>query len=108
MKSFWNGFEKQAGILQAGQAMASKVMPKAQAAWQTAKPKMQAAWTQAKPKLDAALVKGKAMAAKGKAEVMKTPQRALGAGLAAGAAGTYALTRPQEAPTQYGAMSAYY
>lgn len=108
MSAFWNGFEKQAGLLQAGQSLAKAVMPKAQAAWQTAKPKMQAAWTQAKPKIQAAGVKGKAMLQKGRAEVMKTPQRALGAGLAAGAAGTYALTRPQETPMQYGAMAAYY
>lgn len=97
MNSFWEGFEKQAGLLQAGQAMAQRMIPKAQQAWQSAKPALQSAVT-----------KGKAMATKGKAEVMKTPQRALGAGVAAGAAGTYALTRPQQTPMQYGASAAYY
>lgn len=97
MSSFWNGFEKQANLLGAGKAFAQRMVPKAQAAWQTAKPMMQSAVT-----------KGKAMATKGKSEIMKTPQRALGAGLAGGAAGTYALTRPTEPPVQRGAMAAYY
>jgi hypothetical protein len=97
MSAFWNGFEKQANLLGAGKAFAQRMAPKAQAAWQTAKPVMQSAVT-----------KGKAMATKGKSEIMKTPGRALGAGLAAGAAGTYALTRPQQTPMQYGAQAAYY
>lgn len=97
MQAFWEGFEKQASILGAGKAFAQRMVPKAQAAWQSAKPVLQSAAT-----------KGKALAVKGKNEVMKTPQRALGAGLAAGAAGTYAMTRPQQTPAQYGAQAAYY
>lgn len=97
MNSFWEGFEKQASFMNAGRAFVQRMVPKAQAAWQQARPVMQSA-----------VAKGKTMATKGQQAVMKTPQRALAAGLAGGAAGTYALTRPSETPMQYGAQAAYY
>lgn len=97
MEPFWSGFEKRATLLQSGAKLVRDMMPKAQAAWQRARPVMQQA-----------AVKTRDLAARGKAEAMKTPQRALATGLAAGAAGTYAMTRPQETPMQYGSMAAYY
>jgi hypothetical protein len=97
MEAFWSGFEKRATLLQSGAKLVRGMVPKAQAAYQKAKPVMQQA-----------AVKTRDFAGKAKAEAMKTPQRALATGLAAGAAGTYAMTRPQETPMQYGSMAAYY
>jgi hypothetical protein len=97
MKSIWQGFEKQASLWDAGKGFIQKMAPKAQAAWQKAKPVMQSA-----------AAKGQTLASKAKTEVMKTPQRALGAGLAAGAGGGYLMSKQRETPMQSGAQAAYY
>lgn len=90
MQAFWSGFEKKATVMGAGKAFVQGMIPKAQAAWQQAKPVMQSA-----------VSKGKAMATKGQQAIMKTPGRAMAAGVAGGAAGAYALTRPREPQPRY-------
>lgn len=97
MKALWIGFEKQASLWNAGKGFVQKMAPKAQAAWQSARPVMQTAAS-----------KAQALASRAKAEAMKTPGRALGTGLAAGAGGTYLMTKQRETPMQSGAQAAYY